>query len=245
LNTKKDPIAIVGMACRFPGGCDSPDKFWEILKNGVDLITEVNSNRWSKDYYFHPDPKSSGKTYTTAAGQLSDIYQFDPEFFGISPREAAQMDPQQRLLLQMSWEALENGGQIPANLAGTDCSVYVGISSLDYANNRMDDPNVADAYFMTGNTLSIAANRISYIYDLHGPSMAIDTACSSSLVALHQACSSIWAGESDSSIVGAIHLVLSPFPFIGFSKANMMADVRSLMQLQMDMLDQKEVLFYI
>jgi phthiocerol/phenolphthiocerol synthesis type-I polyketide synthase C len=224
LNTKKEPIAIVGMACRFPGGCDSPDKFWEILKNGVDLITEVNSNRWSKDYYFHPDPKSSGKTYTTAAGQLSDIYQFDPEFFGISPREAAQMDPQQRLLLQMSWEALENGGQIPANLAGTDCSVYVGISSLDYANNRMDDPNVADAYFMTGNTLSIAANRISYIYDLHGPSMAIDTACSSSLVALHQACSSIWAGESDSSIVGAVHLVLSPFPFIGFSKANMLSN---------------------
>ncbi len=218
------PIAIVGTACRFPGNCNSPEKFWEILRSGTDVITEINDDRWSSDYYFHPDSKTSGKTYTTSAGQLSDIYDFDPEFFGISPREAAQMDPQQRLLLQMSWEALEDGGQVPSKLAGSNCSVYVGISSLDYANNRMDDPNVADAYFMTGNTLSIAANRISYIYDLHGPSMAIDTACSSSLVALHQACSSIWSGESNSSIVGAVHLVLSPFPFIGFSKANMLSN---------------------
>ena len=223
LNKRNQPIAIVGMACRFPGGCDSPDNFWELLKTGQDIITEVNDDRWSRDYYFHPDPKSSGKSYTSSAGQLSDIYQFDPEFFGISPREAAQMDPQQRLLLQMSWEALEDGGQLQSRLSGTNCSVYIGVSSLDYANNRMDDPNVADAYFMTGNTLSIAANRISYIYDLHGPSMAIDTACSSSLVALHQACSSIWSGESESSIVGAVHLVLSPFPFIGFSKANMLS----------------------
>lgn len=223
MKSQYQPIAIVGMACRFPGGCDTPDKFWQLLTSGTDVITEINEDRWSKDYYFHPDSRTSGKTYTTAAGQLADIYQFDPAFFGITPREAAQMDPQQRLLLQMSWEALEDGNQLPERLAGTDCSVYVGISSLDYANNRMDDPNVADAYFMTGNTLSIAANRLSYIYDLHGPSMAIDTACSSSLVALHQACSGIWSGESTSSIVGAIHLVLSPFPFIGFSKANMLS----------------------
>ncbi len=224
MKKSQQPIAVVGMACRFPGSCNSPDQFWEMLCSGTDVITEIKDDRWSRDYYYHPDPKTSGKSYTVSAGQLSDIYKFDPEFFGISPREAAQMDPQQRLLLQMSWEALEYGGQVPSKLAGSDCSVYVGISSLDYANNRMDDPNVADAYFMTGNTLSIAANRISYIYDLHGPSMAIDTACSSSLVALHQACSSIWSGESSSSIVGAVHLVLSPFPFIGFSKANMLSN---------------------
>ena len=223
MSKTQQPIAIVGMACRFPGGCVSPDQYWELLRNGTDVVTEIRPDRWSKEYYYHPDPKSSGKTYTAAAGQLDDIYQFDPDFFGITPREAAQMDPQQRLLLQMSWEALEDGGVRPKDIAGTNSSVYIGISSLDYANNRMDDPNVADAYFMTGNTLSIAANRISYIFDLHGPSMTIDTACSSSLVALHQACSSIWSGESSASIVGAVHLVLSPFPFIGFSKASMLS----------------------
>jgi len=223
LSKNQQPIAIVGMACRFPGGCINTDQYWELLRNGTDVVTEIRPDRWSKEFYYHPDPKSSGKTYTAAAGQLDDIYQFDPEFFGITPREAAQMDPQQRLLLQMSWEALEDGGVRPKDIAGTNSSVYIGISSLDYANNRMDDPNVADAYFMTGNTLSIAANRISYVFDLHGPSMTIDTACSSSLVALHQACSSIWSGESCASIVGAVHLVLSPFPFIGFSKASMLS----------------------
>ncbi|NNE39010.1 MAG: polyketide synthase, partial [Gammaproteobacteria bacterium] len=121
----QQPIAIVGMACRFPGGCNTPDQFWEMLRSGTDVITEIKDDRWSSDYYYHPDPKTSGKTYTTSAGQLSDIYEFDPEFFGISPREAAQMDPQQRLLLQMSWEAFEDGGQVPSKLAGSDCSVYV------------------------------------------------------------------------------------------------------------------------
>ncbi len=223
MSKRQQPIAIVGMACRFPGGCTSPEQYWELLRNGTDVVTEIRPDRWSKEFYYHPDPKSSGKTYTAAAGQLDDIYQFDPAFFGITPREAAQMDPQQRLLLQMAWEAMEDGGVQPRDIAGTNSSVYIGVSSLDYANNRMDDPNVADAYFMTGNTLSIAANRISYVFDLHGPSMTIDTACSSSLVALHQACSSLWSGESSASIVGAVHLVLSPFPFIGFSKASMLS----------------------
>ncbi len=219
-----EPIAIVGMGCRFPGGCRTPEEFWKLLVNKTEAITQVGDDRWSSDYYYHPDRNAPGRTYTLAAGQLDNVHHFSPEFFGISPREAAQMDPQQRLLLEMTWEAFEDGGQIPGQLAGSDCSVFVGISSTDYANNRFDDPNVADSYFMTGNTLSIAANRLSYVFDLHGPSMAIDTACSSSLVALHQGCSSIWSGESSSCIVGAVHLLLSPFPFIGFSKASMLSE---------------------
>ncbi|OGT81122.1 MAG: hypothetical protein A3J35_07710 [Gammaproteobacteria bacterium RIFCSPLOWO2_02_FULL_52_10] len=224
LPMKKEPIAVVGLACRFPGDCNTPEAFWDLLVNGIDAITELDGSRWSTDYYCHPDRSAPGKTYARYAGQLKNVFHFDPEFFGISPREAVQMDPQQRLLLEMTWEAMEYGNQIPAQLSGSDCSVYIGISSLDYANSRFDDPGLADSYFMTGNTLSIAANRISHIFNLHGPSMALDTACSSSLVALHQACNSIWSGESQMSIAGAVHLLLSPFPYIGFSKASMLSE---------------------
>lgn len=224
MNHQREPIAIIGMSCRFPGGCRTPEDFWKILVNGSDVITEITPDRWSTDYYFHPDRKAPGKTYTISAGQVDDIFHFDPEFFGLSPREAIQMDPQQRILLEMTWEALEDGGIPPENIAGSDCSVFIGISGTDYANNRFDDPAAADGYFMTGNTLSIAANRISYLFDLRGPSMAIDTACSSSLVALHQACNSLWLGESRTSITGSVHLLLSPFPFIGFSKASMLSE---------------------
>jgi acyl transferase domain-containing protein/NADPH:quinone reductase-like Zn-dependent oxidoreductase/NAD(P)-dependent dehydrogenase (short-subunit alcohol dehydrogenase family)/acyl carrier protein len=220
---KKEPIAVVGLACRFPGDCNTPEEFWNLLVNGVDAITELKNDRWSTDHFWHPDRNAPGKTYARHAGQLTNAFQFDPEFFGISPREAVQMDPQQRLLLEMTWEALEYGNQIPDQLAGSNCSVYIGISSLDYANSRFDDPALADSYFMTGNTLSIAANRISHLFDFRGPSMALDTACSSSLVALHQACSSIWSGESQMSVAGAVHLLLTPFPFIGFAKASMLS----------------------
>ena len=202
------------MSCRFPGGCRTPEDFWKILVNGSDVITEITPDRWSTDYYFHPDRKAPGKTYTISAGQVDDIFHFDPEFFGLSPREAIQMDPQQRILLEMTWEALEDGGIPPENIAGSDCSVFIGISSTDYANNRFDDPAAADGYFMTGNTLSIAANRISYLFDLRGPSMAIDTACSSSLVALHQACNSLWLGESRTSITGDCCRRLCPALFV-------------------------------
>jgi len=220
---KKEPIAIVGMACRFPGGANNPENFWRLLIDGTDAITEIDAARWSWDYYYHPDPSVPGKTYARFAGQLDSVWDFEPGFFGLSPREAVQMDPQQRLLLELTWEALEAGNQIPAKLAGTDCSVYIGISSTDYANVRFDDPSVADSYFMTGNTLSIAANRISHLFDLRGPSLAIDTACSSFAVALHQACTSLWNHATPACIVGATHLLLSPFPFIGFSKASMLS----------------------
>ena len=223
MGKRKEAIAIVGMACRFPGGAASPVAFWERLKEGRDLVGEIDESRWSTEYYYHPNPRAPGRSYTWAAGVLDDIDRFDAAFFGISPREASEVDPQQRLLLELTWEALEDGAQVPERLAGSDCAVYVGISSTDYANSRIDDPGSGNAHAMTGGTLSIAANRISYVFDLHGPSMAVDTACSSSLVALHQACLGIWRGESATALVGGVNILMSPFNFIGFSKASMLS----------------------
>ena len=211
------------MACRFPGEATSPEAYWEVLKNGKDVVTEVSSDRWGTNFYQHPDKKEPGKSYTFAAGVLNQVDEFDASFFGISPREAAQMDPQQRLLLELTWEALEDGQQVPESLAGSQCAVYVGIASTDYAHRRMDDLSSLDPYSMTGNTASIASNRISYIYDLHGPSVSVDTACSSSLVALHQACNAIWNGDAPMAIAGGVNMLLHPFGFVGFSKASMLS----------------------
>ncbi len=222
MENKKSDIAIVGMACRFPGA-SSLEEFWQILHEGRDVVGQINDDRWSTDYYYHPNPKQPGKSYTWSAGLLTDIDRFDAQFFGISPREAAQMDPQQRLLLELAWQALEDGGQLPDRLARSDCSVFVGMSSTDYMYRRLGDPSSGDAYFMTGSAASIAANRLSYWFDLHGPSMAIDTACSSSLIALHQACQSLRSGESSMALAGGVNLLLSPFPYIGFSKASMLS----------------------
>ncbi len=211
------------MACRFPGEASSPNAYWDVLKNGKDVVTEVSSERWGTDFYKHPNKKEPGKSYTFSAGVLPQVDEFDAAFFGISPREAAQMDPQQRLLLELTWEALEDGNQIPDALAGSQCAVYVGIASTDYAHRRMDDLSSLDPYSMTGNTASIASNRISYIYDLHGPSVSVDTACSSSLVALHQACNAIWNGDAPMAITGGVNMLLHPFGFVGFSKASMLS----------------------
>ena len=218
----RDSIAIVGMACRFPGA-GTPAEFWEILRQGRDVVSEINADRWGTDYYFHRNRTAPGKSYTFAAGVLRDVEHFDAHFFGISPREASQMDPQQRLLLELAWEALEDGGQVAARLGGSNCAVYIGVSSMDWGHRRVDDPSSADAYFMSGATLSIAANRISYVLDLQGPSVSIDTACSSSLVAIHHACQGLWHGEFPMALAGGVNLLLSPFPFIGFSKASMLA----------------------
>ncbi len=211
------------MACRFPGEASSPEAYWDVLKNGKDVVTEVSSERWGTDFYKHPNKKEPGKSYTFAAGVLPQVDEFDAAFFGISPREAAQMDPQQRLLLELTWEALEDGKQIPESLAGSQCAVYIGIASTDYAHRRMDDLSSLDPYSMTGNTASIASNRISYIYDLHGPSVSVDTACSSSLVAFHQACNAIWNGDAPTAIAGGVNMLLHPFGFVGFSKASMLS----------------------
>jgi acyl transferase domain-containing protein/acyl-CoA synthetase (AMP-forming)/AMP-acid ligase II/acyl carrier protein len=220
-----DPIAIVGMGCKFPGAAGLDD-FWTILRNGVDAISEIPLDRWDIDALYDPLPGTTGKMSTRWGGFLSGIDQFDPHFFGISPREAASMDPQQRVLLEVAWEALEKAGQPPDQLAGTRTGVFVGIGGFDYSNviiNFKDHLQAMNAYTGTGNAHSIAANRISYLLDLRGPSVAIDTACSSSLVAIHMACDSLRTAQSDLAIAGAVNLILSPEVTIAFSHARMMA----------------------
>ncbi|RVU83382.1 SDR family NAD(P)-dependent oxidoreductase [Leucothrix sargassi] len=220
-NDKK--IAIIGMACRLPGQIKTPENYWTVLSQGQDVVSEIDEKRWGTDFYSHENKKEPGKSYTFAAGVLDDIDQFDASFFGISPREAEQMDPQQRLLLELAWEAIEDSCTTIEKLNGSDCAVYMGIASNDYAHRRTDDLASLDAYTMTGNTASVASNRISYNFNLQGPSVSVDTACSSSLVAVHQACKSIWAGEASSALCGGINMLLHPFPFVGFSKASMLS----------------------
>ena len=196
----KEPIAIIGLSCRFPQA-PNPKAFWELLRNGVDAITEVPSDRWDVDA-FHSENPDPGKMTTRFGGFLDNVDLFDPAFFGISPREAARMDPQQRFLLEVSWEALENAFIPPQSLAGTRTGVFIGISSYDYSRLQFDNHEMIDAYAGTGNAHSIAANRLSYVFDLRGPSMAVDTACSSSLVSTHLAVQSLRNGESDLGVGG-------------------------------------------
>jgi amino acid adenylation domain-containing protein/thioester reductase-like protein len=218
----REPIAVIGMACRFPGAND-PESFWELLREGVDAIREVPPNRWDVDVFYDPDAAVAGKMNTRWGGFLERIDEFDADFFGISPREAARMDPQQRLLLEIAWEALEASGQTLDQLAGSRTGVFVGISSSDYSRFQYRHPAMIDAYAGTGNAHSIAANRISYTFDLRGPSMAVDTACSSSLVAVHLAMRSLRAGESNLALAGGVNLILSPELTLTFSQARMMA----------------------
>ena len=220
-----DPIAIVGIGCRFPGA-EGLEEFWTLLRDGVDAISEIPRDRWDIDALYDPLPGTTGKMSTRWGGFLSGIDRFDPHFFGISPREASAMDPQQRLLLEVTWEALENAGQPPDKLAGSRTGVFVGIGGFDYSNvilTYKDHLQAINAYLGTGNAHSIAANRISYLLDLRGPSVAIDTACSSSLVAIHMACESLRSAQSDLAIAGAVNLILSPEVTIAFSHARMMA----------------------
>ncbi len=192
----------------------------------MDAISEIPRDRWDIDALYDPLPGTIGKMSTRWGGFLPGIDRFDPHFFGISPREAAAMDPQQRLLLEVTWEALENAGQPPDKLAGSRTGVFVGIGGFDYSNvilNYQDHLKTINAYLGTGNAHSIAANRISYLLDLRGPSIAIDTACSSSLVAIHMACESLRSAQADLAIAGAVNLILSPEVTIAFSHARMMA----------------------
>jgi len=217
-----DAIAIIGMGCRFPGAQDT-ESFWQMLQNGRDGITEVPPDRWDVHSFYDSERATPGKMNTRWGGFLEHIDQFDPSFFGISPREAARMDPQQRLLLEVAWEALEHAGQAADQLAGSQTGVFIGISSNDYAQLQYSDPRLLDPYSGTGNAHSIAANRLSYLLDLRGPSMAIDTACSSSLVAVHMACQSLRTGECDMALAGGVNLLLSPELSITFSQAHMLS----------------------
>src|SRR5271168_711867 len=215
------PVAVIGFSFRMPGGTE--EALWQALLAGRDLVTSVESDRWSQDTLLHPNKTEPGTSYTFAAGSIGDIAGFDAAFFGISPREAEQMDPQQRVLLELAWETFEQAGVPASSMRGSRCGVYVGLSSVDFAYRRADDLSAVDATTMTGNAGSIAANRLSYVFDLRGPSMTIDTACSSSLVAFHQACQSIRSHETDAALVAGISLHLHPYGFIGFSKASMLS----------------------
>ncbi|MGB7525500.1 MAG: type I polyketide synthase, partial [Castellaniella sp.] len=214
-------VALIGLSFRFPS--TDTTRYWPDLLQGRHLVTEVDPGRWAASAYHHPLREHPGTTYSQAAGSLGDISGFDAGFFGISPREACLMDPQQRLLLELAWETMENAGVRPSGLRGSDCGVYIGISSADYAYRLSGDLGVLDAPFATGNATSIAANRISYVYDLRGPSLAIDTACSSSMVAFHHACRAIESGEISQALSGGISLHLHPYGFLVFSKASMLS----------------------
>ena len=216
-----DPIAIIGIGCRFPGAKNT-ESFWQLLRNGVDAITEVPADRWNVDAFYDPTPGTRGKMITRWGGFLEQVDHFDAQFFGISPREAMRMDPQQRLLLEVAWEALEDAGQVVERLAGTRTGVFIGISGNDYGRMQMF-PGLSNAYMGTGNANSVAANRISYVSNFQGPSLTVDTACSSSLVAAHLACRSLWSGESTLALVGGVSCILSPTITVNFSLAGMLS----------------------
>ncbi|HZJ13890.1 MAG TPA: type I polyketide synthase, partial [Chthoniobacteraceae bacterium] len=217
------PLAIVGMACRFPGGSNSPEEFWELLRGGRDAITEVPETRWNAQRFHHPDSSAPGRMVTRWGGFVSNPDAMDAAFFGIAPREASHMDPQHRWLAEVTWEAIEDAGLPPEKLAGTRTGVFIGISSSDFPMLHNRDPRAIDGYSNIGSTLSIAANRLSYLFNFRGPSLAVDTACSSSLVALHLAATSLWAGETDHVIVGGANALLSPESSISFSQAHMLS----------------------
>ncbi len=215
-------IAIIGASCRFPGA-DGIEAYWRLLSEGIDAVRRIDDERWSTRFFYHPGRTAVGKSYTWSAGLIDGVDRFEPAFFGISPREAAQMDPQQRLMLELAWHAVEDAGIPASRLAGSETGVFVGASSTDYRDVRIGDPSSSDSYSMTGGTLSIIANRVSYVFDLRGPSFTVDTACSSSLVALHQACEAIRAGRIATAIVGGVNVLLSPFSYVGFCRAAMLS----------------------
>lgn len=215
-------IAIIGLGCRFPQA-ENPQAFWELLRNGKNAITEVPKNRWDVDAFYAPEPRTPGKTNERWGGFLEQIDRFDPGFFGITLQQAIEMDPQQRLVLEVAWEALENAGIVPGKLAGSQTGVFLGMASIDYYKILYQDLQRITAWSLTGASLSIAANRLSYLLDLQGPSMAIDTGCSASLVALHSACQSLHALESDLCLVGGVNAICCPDGDICYSQAGLSA----------------------
>ncbi|MCU0980987.1 MAG: type I polyketide synthase, partial [Pirellulaceae bacterium] len=220
-----EPIAIVGMACRLPGAPDL-DAYWRLIRDGIDATSEIPSTRWDVEAFFDPTGEQAGKMSVRWAGLVDDVDKFDPQFFGISPREASRMDPQQRLLLEVAWEALEVAGWAPERMGGTATGVFVGIGGTDYSKipaQFEDYYQHIDAHVGTGNALSIASNRVSYILDLHGPSLSVDTACSSGLLGVHLAVHCLRNRECDAALAGGVNLILSPETTIAFSKARMLS----------------------
>lgn len=221
---RSEPIAIVGIGCRFPGGASSPEELWQLLIDGVDATREVPGDRWDAERLYDADPDAPGKSYVKRGAFLEQIDGFDPEFFGISPREARGMDPQQRLLLEVTWEALEDAGIPPDDLRGSATGVWVGLCVDDYAHRSVaGDGSHIDAYSALGNARSIAAGRVSYVLDLRGPSVQLDTACSSSLVAVHQACQSLRLGECNAALVAGVNVMSAAQSMIALCKLRALA----------------------
>lgn len=221
----QEPLALIGIGCRFPSGADSPSEFWKMLCAGTDAIQEIPSNRWKIAAHYDPMPGRPGKSISKWGGFIDNIELFDASFFGISPREADGMDPQHRQLLEVTWEALEDAGQRMETLRGSPTGVFVGISTNDYGGlqHDSDGSNVKDVYSAIGCAASLAANRISYFLDLHGPSLAIDTACSSTLTACHVACQSLWCGDCQMAVVAGVNALLDPNTFVAFSRMSMLS----------------------
>ncbi len=217
-----DPIAIVGMACRVPGG-DTPEQFWQLLRNGTDAVVTVPADRWDAAAWFDPDLAAIGKSVTKQGGFLKQIDGFDAGYFGIVPREAQRMDPQQRLFLEVAIEALDEAGQTRDRLRGSRTGVFVASYHNDYTHQQYNDVDAIDARTLTGTLHSVLANRLSHFLDLRGPSISIDTACSSSLVATHLACQSLRTGESDVAVAGGVSLIVGPELFVSMSKVGFMA----------------------
>lgn len=218
-----EPIAIIAVACRFPGSPDA-DAFWDVLSGGVDAIREIPEDRFDVDEFYDPDQQMPGKIYTRSGGYLDSVDGFDPEFFGISPREAVWIDPQQRLMLEIAWEGLERAGYSPTSLRGSRTGVFVGVGANEYS-HLLSGESVEnlEAHFITGNALNAIAGRVAFTLGLEGPAMAVDTACSSSLVAVHQASQALHSGDCDMALAGGVNVLLSPASIVAASRARMLA----------------------
>ena len=222
---RSEPIAVIGIGCRFPGGAENPEAFWRVLYKEIDAVGDIPPDRWDVDAYFDPDPEATGKIVTRRGYFLKDVSRFDPEFFGISPREAVSLDPQHRLLLEVGWEALEDAGQSPTALEESQTGLFVGIGQNDYAQRRLyrGDHGRIDTYDGTGNGFCFATGRLAHILGLRGPTVALDTACSSSLVAVHLACQSLRLRECDLALAGGVQLILSPEVTIFLSRSRVLS----------------------
>ncbi len=218
----QEPIAIIGMAGRFPGA-DNPQAFWDLVANGVDAVRQVPPDRWDVDVFYDPNPNAKGKIVSQWGGYLENPNLFDASFFGISPREAAHLDPRQRLILETAWEALEDAGVPPDSLSDSQTGVFMAVLKDDYGTRIFDDYEIVEVYSGTGNANSTVANRLSYFFNLHGPSVAVDTACSGALVSVHLACQSLSTGESTLALAGGVNVILEPGNDVFFSRAGVLS----------------------